>query len=1046
MATTRLPGCRLGSVFRAWIALSLLTGVRLAHGLDAERELTQYRLKTWGQEEGLPQNSVRALAQTPDGYLWLGTEEGLVRFDGAHFEVFNRANTATLPSNRVADLQVDNRGRLWLVTLEGELLCRQADGRFVRPKPAGSAPADAPNALCLGRGDGGDDVLWAGARAGGPRQIREGEMRAWPGPAALASRVARAVAADGAGGVWLGTEAGLYHLPPPPGAARLYAEADGLPNGQVQALLRTGAGEVWAGTRAGVARLDPGTDRFTPIAADALGGQAVNTLGEDHDGNLWAGTLKGGLWRRRAGTGDWQALRARDGLPDDRVVKVFEDREGNLWVATAGGLARLTDVNLASYSRAEGLPDDQTRVVLAGGREGSVWVGTPNGLGHRAPDARRFQPEVIASGRPGKEGLGNFVISLYEDAAGTLYFGTADYVLHRRVAPAAPSALAASLFGAPEEIALAGGPSALCERRPGELWVGTSAGLYRFEDGRQTAFYTTREGLAGNAVLALCAGGEGDLWIGTRGGLSRWRDGRVENVPAPDGHPLAVPVSALHLDAAGTLWVGTIEQGLRRRLPGQPLSSACTSQQGLFHDTAYTILEEADRLWMSCNRGVYSVAKVELQAFFEGRRTTVACAVYGTTDGMRSAECNGGFSPAGGREAGGRLWFPTTRGVVSVDPARLRRNALPPPVWVEHLSVDGRPASLEPAPVLGPGVRGLELGYTALSLTATEKVRFRYQLEGYDPGWVEAGAQRRAFYTNLPPGQYRFRVSACNNDGVWNEAGVSVAFSLRPYFHQTGWFAGLVVLGVLAGGAGLFWLRQRQLQQRFAGVLAERTRIARELHDTCAQALFAIGFELESAHEALPVGPLELDPVRNHLESARSVMRQGLADARALIATLRGRTPERQAAADDVREALAKFIATANTAALDFTLNVDANAAALLPEKTRHELLRICQEAIHNAIKHADASSVIVEVGFDSARPGWVFALVADDGRGFVLPTEGSSAARPESGFGLCGMQERAAHAGGRLEVTSAPGQGTQVRLDVPFDAHARPHEHGSPG
>lgn len=289
-----------GRTWWGWLALSLLIGVRPVYGLDAGRELTQYRLKTWSQEQGLPQNSVRAIAQTPDGYLWLGTEEGLVRFDGVRFEVFNRANTATLPSSRVIDLRVDGHGQLWVATSEGELLCRQADGRFIRPEPAAGAPADAMHALCLGGdGEAANDVLWVGTREGGPRQVRDGQARPWPGPASLASHAARAVAADGAGGVWLGTDAGVYHLPPPPAAARLYTGADGLPNVQIQALLRTAAGELWAGTRAGLVRLDPGTDRFVP-AADALGGQAVIALGEDHDGNLWAGTLKGGLWRRRA--------------------------------------------------------------------------------------------------------------------------------------------------------------------------------------------------------------------------------------------------------------------------------------------------------------------------------------------------------------------------------------------------------------------------------------------------------------------------------------------------------------------------------------------------------------------------------------------------------------------------------------------------------------------------------------------------------------------------------------------------------------------------
>ncbi len=1008
------------------MALLLPLGAAPSLGLDAEREITQYRMKSWGQEQGLPQNSIRAIAQTPDGFLWLGTEEGLVRFDGIRFEVFTRANTETLTSSRVIDLQTDGRGRLWVATYEGDLLCRQPDGRFARPEPMGAASPASPNALCLGTAG---ETVWIGAREGGPRQVHNGRLRPWPGPPALALRPARAITADGAEGVWLGTDAGVYHLPATPGEAQSFTEAEGLPNGQVQALLRTASGELWAGTRAGLARLDGGANRFVPVAVAELGGQAIIALGEDRDGNLWAGTLKGGVWRRRAGTDEWQGLRVRDGLPDDRILKIFEDREGNLWLATGGGLCRLADVNFATFATAEGLPDDQARVVMASRRDGSVWVGTPNGLGRQGPSDHRFRPEDSPPARSGKEGLGSFVISLFEDATGALCFGTADYLLRRRAAPGAgPDALP----GAPEEIALAGGAGTMCERVPGEFWAGTSAGLYRFERGRQTGFYTAKEGLASNAVLALCADGEGGLWIGTRGGLNRWRDGAIETVPTADGRPLTGRVAALFLDAANTLWVGTIEQGIRRRLPGQLLSRACTARQGLFHDTAYVILEAGDRLWMSCNQGVYSVPKAELAEFFDERRGAVNCVSYGTSDGMRSAECNGAFNPAGCRDAAGRLWFPTTKGVVRVDPARLRRNAVLPPVLVERLMVDDEAPRLNPAGAetlhLGPGVRRLQFDYAGLSLTAPERVRYRYRLVGFDPGWVDAGTRRAAFYTALPPGDYRFEVRACNNDGVWNDAGAALAFVLRPRFYQTSWFAALAALAAVLAGAGAFWLRQRQLHARFAAVLAERTRIARELHDTCAQALFAVGFELNSAQDEVAEGTF----VRERLQGALGVVRQGLADARTLIAELRGQTAREQPAGD-LRAALAEFVQTVNTDALDFTLEVDSHAVALLAPEARHEVLRVCQEAIHNALKHADAQSVAVQVGFDAARPGWVCALVQDDGRGFPGDSRATSPDRPAGSFGLRGMQERAAQAGGSLKVESAPDAGTQVWLRVPF-------------
>jgi diguanylate cyclase (GGDEF)-like protein len=787
-----------------------------ARALDARKAITQYTRQVWQAREGLPQNSIHALIQTRDGYLWLGTQEGLVRFDGVQFTVFDRANSRWLRNNYVQTLMEDRSGGLWIGT-NGGGVARWSGGASaaIAGSTRNGLPADQVN--CLFEDRAGN--VWVGTNGGltrfdGGRFSAEGILEE------LRHKNVQALAEDRDGALWAGTSHGEIF--------RLFEgrwgvqSVPGLARSPIRAIFRDREGAMWIGTEGGgLAKWTAGSVALQQLPGGFQGSKILSIL-QDRDGSLWIGTDGAGL--SRFAEGQWSSYTTAQGLSNGFVASLCEDREGSLWVGThGGGLDRLADGSFTRYARPEGLTYDDVATMLEA-RDGSLWIGTWGGGVDRVKDGK-------VAAFTSRQGLSyDEVSTLAEDRDGTVWAGTWGGGLNKfeggRFHP-----VAFRPGGTGDKV------TCLAVGGSGALWVGTlGSGVARWSEGKWTLL-TSRQGLPNDNVRSIVETPQGDLWVGTDGGLALYSRGTFRRYGVSDGLPNDAIYSLL-LDRDGTLWTSTLGGGLTRRQNGR--FTAFTRAQGLFDSVIFQILEDdSGNLWMSSNRGVYRAAKKDLDAVARRGLASVPWRVFGTMDGMESSECNGGNQPAGIRTRDGRLWFATLKGAVIVDPDRLVTNPVPPPVRVEEAIVDKQ--KLDPAQEteLLPGAGALEFHYTALSFLAPQRVRFRYRLEGFDHEWIEAGTRRAAYYTNTPPGTYRFRVIACNNDGVWNEKGAAVSFRLAPHVYQTRWFYVIVAAAVLASAIGVYRLRIRGLTRRkseLVRTVGERTRQLEEANQRLEQA------------------------------------------------------------------------------------------------------------------------------------------------------------------------------------------------------------------
>lgn len=774
-------------------AATLILAASTVLALDPDKAITQLAHSSWRDE--LPQNTIHAILQSSDGYLWFGTYEGLVRFDGVRFEVFDAVRTKDLPGTAVFHLAEDERGRLWIATNGGLAVLEQ--GRFRSFTTNDGLPSDVVSAV-LARSDGS---LLVGTDKG-LCSFSDGRCSPFEAAGSVASSV-RALAAEGTDVVWVATDRGLVRLQGD--RVTRYSTAEGLPANLCRAVWVAAAGGVWVGTSGGLVRVTPGEVIQVLTTAHGLPDDFVAALAEDREGSLWIGTEGGGLARLAAGV--ISSYSSRDGLSHNYVRSLFEDREGNLWVGTNGGLNQLRDAKIMTITTREGLAADFVRVVMED-RQGDVWVGTDGG------GLCRFRAgEVSCLGA--REGLPSLSVrALAEGHDGSLWVGTRGGV-HRW--DGARFATISVRDGLSTNLV-----RALLKDRQGTLWVGTEGGgLDRIRNGRVEPVSAAQEMPSGD-VRALFEDSQGRLWIGTYGGLGLWHDGHLRVLRVADGLPNDI-VFAITEDSLGNIWVGT-DRGLALLEPGRITSF--TVEHGLFDNKVFQILLDGEWLWMSSNRGISRVRLDQLYARARGEIEHVQAEGFNRADGMRVNQCNGSSQPAGWRRANGELWFPTAEGVAVASPARMRFNHLAPPVLIEEVVANRKPVDVRLDSELGPSLRELELHYTALSFVAPDRVRFRYRLEGFDTRWVEAGSRRSAYFTNVPPGRYRFVVTACNNDGVWNPDGAVWAFEVKAPVWQS-WWAYLLYLGLGGGLAWLgVWLRMRALHHRtrlLEGMVAART-------------------------------------------------------------------------------------------------------------------------------------------------------------------------------------------------------------------------------
>lgn len=951
--------------------------------LQPGRKIWHYGYAQWQDRDGLPQNTVQAIAQSTDGYIWLGTEAGLVRFNGRAFRTYTQANTPEMRSDSVLSLLARPDGGLWVGTRSGLILRRGEKSRSI-----GKGMGSHEGIRALAQDEAGN--LWVGTNRGVTRVAagQEAAGRYWTQADGLPDNGVRALYWD-AGVLWVGTAQGLCLLRD----GKIEAPPVAFPRDTVRAFWRDREGQMWVGLEAsGLFRLHGG--RLTKLTRrDGLSSDSIRALAEDRDGHLWIATVGGGLNRWRAGRID--AMTRAQGMSSDHLRSLLEDREGNLWVGSeAGGLAQLKNGRVLSYSFNDGLRSDFVRAVRGDGK-GNLWVGTEGGGLHRLDGSEIARPE------DGMVGAGAFVTALCADRRGNLWVGTEGNGAVRS-GPDGKRRYSTA-------VGLSGNSVwAIEEDRQGVVWLGTSNGLLGVQ-GEKEVLYRTEDGLRGNSIRALYGARDGSLWIGTRTvGLHRMREGNLETVPLAEGMQQA-GVQALAESASGEIWLATTK-GLGVWSGGT--ARLLTSRQGVPQDSFFQVLDDGrGTLWLSSSRGIATLALAALRQLLAGQREKVEVQWITTADGMKSSECSGDAQPAGWVGRDGDVWIPTIRGLVRVKGAQAEARLQAPNVVIEKVAVNGQevegPQYLSP-----PGNRLLAVQFAALTFQAPERVRIRYRLRELDADWIEADGRTEAVYHGVPSGRYRFEVEAAQQGQGWTGQATGFDFQVKPYFYETGWFYAAAAGSV--GALVFVWqrARTRQLRRKFEVVLAERTRIAREIHDTLLQGFAGANLQLGSIRKRLGDQPAGVQ-----LEGVLGQIEQCLAEARREIGELRGEGAKQAGLLERLQE-------TARAARLGMAVEVESGGEVrALPEEIEKCLLRIAREAVGNAARHARASTMRLHLEFLEGR---VRLIAEDDGVG--MP----EAAERAGHYGVVGMRERAKEAGGEFVLRTEANQGTRIEVELP--------------
>ena len=963
---------------------ALLACCNIASALNPSIDINQYAHKAWTVRDGVFKGAINAIAQTPDGYLWLGTEFGLLRFDGVRSVAWQPPAGEHLPSSVIASLLAARDGRLWIGTLEG--LASWKDGKLTQYPELAGRPVQA---LLEDR----QGVIWAGEYAtptGRLCAFQNGSVHCYGEDGGFGTQVL-SLYEDSRGNLWAGATTGLWRWKP--GPPKLYP----MPDAQLIALAEGDNGALLIAMRGGIKRLVDGKTEAYPLPG--AGRQLPTALLRDRTGGLWIGTADRGLMHVHGGKAD--VFARSDGLSGDFIKSLFEDREGNIWVATSDGLDRFRDFAIPTISVKQGLSNATVWSVLAAG-DGSVWLGTLDGL-------NRWKDGQVTIYRKGSSGLTGNVDSLFEDAGGRIWVSTLSgiaYFENGRFIPATSAA--------------AGQVHSIAGDRAGNLWLNHDQDLLRLLGGRivdQIAWASLGRGQDPWALLPDPV--QGGLWLGFGDGVAYFKDGQVRRTYAVADGLGEGRVENLQLDGDGTLWAAT-EGGLSRVKNGQV--ATLTSKNGLPCNTVHWVIEDDDHaVWSYTACGLVRILRPELDAWVADSKRTVEIAMFDDSGGVSIHSTPvSGYGPRVAKATDGKLWFLTGDGVSVIDPRHLPVNKLPPPVHIEQITADRKTQDASSNLRLPALTRDLEIDYTALSLVAPEKNRFRVKLEGHDPDWIDMGNERKKFYTDLPPRNYRFRVMASNNSGVWNESGDAFNFSVAPAYYQTRLFQTLCALAGLAVLWGLYRYRLHQIAREFNVRLdervVERTRLARDLHDTLLQSFQGLMLRLQVVDDLLPQGKAKAE-----LEETLDLADRAIAEGRSAVYDLRSSTTTTNELAQAVRE-VGNELATPGAAT--FRLMVEGPSRDLHPI-VRDELYRIAREALRNAFSHSQAHHIETELIYTDRQ----FQLrIRDDGQG--IPTEILEEGRPGH-YGLPGMRERAKQIGAKLTIWSGAGSGTEIDLSI---------------
>ena len=978
-----------------WRWVAAVFGLCLAVGNAWAVTLPQYSSRLWQMDDGLPQNSVYAITQTRDGYLWVGTHEGLTRFDGVQFTIINETNAPELKSEWITALYVSRDGSLW-IGVDGVGVTRFQNGSFTHFTPTNGLPNNQPRCFLEDK----EGAMWIGTEAGLVRW-QDGKFSVFKTENGLADNAVRGLCEDHLGVLRIATRGGMASFSNGSITGNVRVAPD-MAGNSLYSVCEDRHGTIWIGANDGMTRLE-GTQQTHFHTSDGLPDPATVTIVcEDSAGQIWLGTYNG-----LARVVDNKLLPGQNiGTPaGDLIYDIFEDREGNLWVGGRDGLYRLNPQRFTTYSAQQGLTYNNAMSVCED-RNGSIWIATWGG------GLNELKGDEITFCYARTNGLSHDkALCLHESADGTLWAGMDLDASINRIKDGHITSIS-------RQDGVLDSPIKVIHEDVGKrVWIGTGRGMNVLnKNGKVSNTYTTANGLAGNMVMAICEDAAHNIWIGTDGGLTRWANGKFTKFTTREGLSRN-SVDALYEDAEHTLWIGTKGGGLNRMKAGK--FTAYTTRQGLFSDEIYEILEDDfGYFWMSCRKGIFRVSRKDLDDFDRGAVKQVICTVFGKADGLVSVQCNGIAQPAGWKGRDGRLWFPTIKGVVAVD-SRIKNNDKSPPVVIQQVVTDRRELLSDSIMVampeeltVSPGRGELEIHYTALSLQAPEKNRFKYQLEGVDPGWIDAGTSHAAHYNNLAPRKYKFRVIGSNNDGVWNETGATLSLVFLPHYWQTWWFN----LAMVAAAGLILTLLYRARVARLRGIERLRIQIAADLHDDVGARLTKVAMITEVADRETR----ETDRNKPHLSNIISTTREIIQAMDEIVWTINPK--------NDTLDNLANYIFQhAQEYFQNSGVRCRLDLPAALPQQAisteeRHNLFMAVKEALNNVLKHAGATEVRLSLTIEGNRLGIV---IADNGRGFLV-----AEARPR-GDGLENMRRRLQRIRGQFKLESQPGKGTKITMEV---------------
>lgn len=1037
---------------------------RAAAGDSQQPPARDYLIHVWQTDDGLPENWVSSITQTPDGYLWVGTRYGgLARFDGVRFVAFTQQTTDQLKDVQVEHLSVDETGRLWII-MGNESITAFENGRFQLFRWPRSEPRLRNDHVLSVRSN---KVLFAGEFPYLTRLTLPVVTNGWEiiAPPANAEPDVRTFCIDGDDTVWFITHDHLGCFSSD--GYEVLLSASGLPEPTVVATAVDAKGHLWVATphhlltggRGGFVERTPNNgpalEGIQQIAFSGDGGlwvleknrlrKCLNnqwkveanpqrfrpdmtsdtfSLHGDAEGNAWLISIGHGLWHVKS-DGSVSLLTEKSGLPSVFITCWFQDAEGDVWIGTAGGgIARIRESLFHALGQAEGLPGKVVRSVCVD-QQGQLWAGTMSGGLARLEDGRFTSVPLPATNSNPTES-----VTVFPAKDGGLWIGTLNHALMRLhsgkiTRPATPWGTVRVLFGDSQ----------------GGLWVGGLVNLFHLSNGRYTTYGSGNGFVDSHAIGAVAEDAKGTIWIGTGpGDLWSFRDGKFTRFTPPTKWP-SVRFSAVLPDTNGVIWIGTLGGGLLRFRDG--VFTRCTKSNGLPDDNVSQLLDSRDGyLWAGTYAGIFRARKDRLEDVALGRAPRVPCRVYGRFDGLPALECSSGFQPSCWRSVDGKLYFSTANGVVTVNPLEITSNSVPPRVIIEEMLVDGKPRSLPTEAMLPsksrvvravriePGQHYVQFRFTGLNFAAPDGVRFRVKLEGVEEEW-QSPAERLIGYGPLPPGDYRFRVIACNNDGVWNEKGDTLAFTVLPYFWETWWFRITIMIAALTAlGATVALVQRRryrrrlELAERQREMERERARIARDLHDDLGTSLTQISMLSALANRDQALAP-----------EARELIQQVRGRARAMVTAL----DEIVWAVNPKNDSLVGLVNYLGHFAEEFYRPTNIRCRLDIPRELprhpltselRHHLFLAFKEAVNNAARHSHAAHVRIRI---ETRPAEVVISVEDDGQGFETQPDTISPQALQRN-GLVNLRQRIAQLGGRVEIRSVVGKGTTVVFHVPLN------------